>query len=157
VSLDAPVFFDPMPRKRVSIVLKPKYAMVVTRIALGRKKLVYVILAQKALKYPWGRSRIAYIGTTKKGMSRFAQSATAKADDVLKLHGVREMEVRVIRCGAIPNVQTWVKLERAMIFTFRRLYGDIPKCNKVGKGFRERDEFRYVSSRRVESVLRSLA
>lgn len=131
--------------------------MQVTRIALGKKKLVYVIRAQKSLRYPWGRSRIAYIGTTKHGMARFAQSAAAKAESVLNLYGVREMEVSIITCGSRPNVKTWVKLERALLFVFRRTYGDIPKCNTVGKGFREKDEFRYVSPRRVERVLQLLA
>lgn len=72
-----------MANRRLTVSLSRKHAMMVTRMSLGKKKLVYVIQAQKPLKYPWGRSRIAYIGTTKKGIARFAQSAAAKADDVL--------------------------------------------------------------------------
>jgi hypothetical protein len=131
--------------------------MTVTRVSLGKKKLVYVIQAQKALKYPWGRSRIAYVGTTKKGMARFAQSAAAKAEGVLKLHGVREMEVRIITCGVRRNVRTWAKLERAMLLTFRQTYGAVPKCNTAGKKTHERDEFRYFKRERIKSILESLA
>jgi hypothetical protein len=146
-----------MANRRLTVTLKRGHAMKVTRVSLGKKKLVYVILAQKSLKYPWGRSRIAYIGTTKKGMARFAQSAAAKAEDVLGLHGVRELEVRIVTCGARPSVKTWVKLERALLFAFRQKYGAIPKCNAMGKRIRETDEFRYFAERRVRSILESLA
>ncbi|MHC4679483.1 MAG: hypothetical protein ACYTEK_12370 [Planctomycetota bacterium] len=55
--------------KRLTVSLKQKHAMQVTRVSIGRKKLVYMILAKKAMKYPWDRSRVVYIGTTKKGVN----------------------------------------------------------------------------------------
>jgi len=146
-----------MSNRRLAINLNRKHAMKVTRVSLGNKKLVYVILAQKPFKYPWGQSRIAYIGTTKEGMARFAQSAAAKAEDVLGRHGVREMEVMIVTCGVRQNVKTWVKLERALLLVFRQKYGAIPKCNKKCKSIRETDELRYFKRERVESILESLA
>jgi hypothetical protein len=130
--------------------------MQVTRVSFKNKKLVYVILAQKTLKYPWGRSRIAYIGTTKKGMARFAQSAAAKAEEVLSLYGVREMEVRLVTCHSRPNVRSWVKLERAMLLSFRERFGDLPICNTMGKRMKRTDEHAYFSHKRIATILDNL-
>ncbi|MFH1892667.1 MAG: hypothetical protein ABIK83_08320 [Candidatus Zixiibacteriota bacterium] len=142
-----------MPKKRLTVTLKPTHAMTVTRVSLGDKKLVYVILAQRKLKYLWGRSRIAYIGTTKNGMPRFAQSAAAKAEAVLGRHGVTEMEVRIITCAARQRVKTWVKLERALLLGFREKYGKVPLCNKSGKKMKRTDEHEYFAPERIKSIL----
>jgi len=145
-----------MATKRLTVSLNRKHAMTVTRVSLDGKKLVYVIRAQRRLKYPWGRSRIAYIGTTKKGMARFAQSAASKAEEVLSLHGVREMEVRVLTCAARQSVKTWVKLERAMLLAFRERFGAVPMCNTMGKKMKRVDESSYFSRGRVEKILDAL-
>jgi hypothetical protein len=55
----------------------------VTRVAARHVKLVYVIVADKRLKYPRGRSGIVYIGTTRNGFSRVAQSAADWTDFIL--------------------------------------------------------------------------
>jgi len=143
--------------KRLPISLNKKQAMEVTRVSIGKKKLVYIILVKRPLKYQWGRSRIAYIGTTKKGMGRIAQSAAARADAILNLHGVRDFIVRVLTCPPRSNVKTWVKLERAILFVFRQRYGVLPKCNTQGKNMKERDEFKYFRRDRLERVLDTLA
>lgn len=145
-----------MPR-RLTVTLKKKPAMQVSRVSVGKKKLVYVIVACKPLKYPWGRSRVAYSGTTKKGMARIAQSAAARARAVLSLHGVREFHVRIITCPPRPNVKTWVKLERALLLAFRHKYGRLPLCNTVGRRTKARDEFDYFKRERLERVLEVLA
>jgi hypothetical protein len=144
-------------QKRLNVNLKPRYAMQVTRLSIGKKKLVYAILVKKALKYPWGRSRIAYIGTTKKGVARIAQSVAARAQDVLSIHGVREFVVRIVTCSPRPNVKTWQKMERALLLVFRHKYGGLPKCNKQGKNIKQRDEFKYFKRDRLERVLEMLA
>jgi tagatose-1,6-bisphosphate aldolase non-catalytic subunit AgaZ/GatZ len=130
--------------------------MEVTRVSIGKKRLVYVIVTKKPLKYKWGRSRIAYIGTTQKGLSRIAQSVAARAQEVLDLYGVREFWVRVVTCSPKPGVKTWVKLERAMILSFREKYGEVPKCNKQGKKIREKDEFKYFTRSRIKTILSRL-
>jgi len=68
-------------------------------------KLVYVLIADKRLKYKLGKSRIAYIGTTKKGSSRIAQSMAARAEDVLSIHGVRSFHARVITASHASILQ----------------------------------------------------
>jgi hypothetical protein len=143
--------------KRLPISLNKKHAMEVTRVSIGKKKLVYLILVKKPLKYQWGQSRIAYIGTTKKGMGRIAQSAAARAEAILGLRGVRDFIVRVLTCPPRPNVKTWVKLERALLFVFRQRYGALPKCNTQGKNMKERDEFKYFRRDRLERMLEKLA
>ena len=51
--------------------LKPVPALEMTRVATGSEKLVYVLLANRGFAYPHGnKSRVAYIGTTKKGVAR---------------------------------------------------------------------------------------
>jgi len=143
--------------KRLTVSLKKKPAMQVSRVSIGKKRLVYVIVASKSLKYLWGRSRIAYIGTTKKGMARIAQSAAARSKQVLGLHGVREFHVRILTCAPRPPVKTWVKLERALLLCFRRRYGQVPVCNKTGKNMKPRGESAYFNQDRLERLLEQLA
>ena len=143
--------------KRLTVSLKPRHAMEVTRVSVGKKRLVYILVAERTLKYPWGRSRIAYIGTTKKGMARIAQSVAARAEDVLGLYGVRRFHVRILTCAPRPNVKTWVKLERALLLVFRQKYGALPQCNTIGKRIRPDDVFDYFRHDRLERLLESLA
>jgi len=143
--------------KRLTVTIKQKEAMQVTRVSIGDKKLVYVILANKLLRYPWGRSRIAYIGTTKKGVSRIAQSVAARAEDILSLRGVRDFSVRVITCPPRPNVKTWEKLETALLLSFRQKYGALPKCNDRGKYMKVRDGFDYFKRDRLEHIIEKLS
>jgi hypothetical protein len=143
--------------KRLTISLKPRYAMQVTSVSIGKKKLVYVILVKRSLKYKWGRSRIAYIGTTKKGVARIAQSVAARAHDILSIYGVREFMVRIVTCSPKPGAKTWQKLERALLIVFRHKYGELPKCNTQGKNMRQLNEFKYFTRRRLDRVLEMLA
>ena len=143
--------------KRLTVTLKKKPAMQVTRVSVGKKKLVYVLVAQKPLKYRYGRSRVAYIGTTKRGMARIAQSVAARAEDVLNLYGVREFQVRILTCAPRAGVDTWVKLERALLLVFREKYGALPKCNMAGKNMREDRDFIYFKRDRLRGLLDALA
>lgn len=131
--------------------------MRVTRFSLGGERLCYLILASKRIKYPFGYSQIAYIGTTKKGLGRIASSAAAKAEDVLSRHGVREFHVRVVTCRPRRNVKTWMKLERGLLLTFRSIFGDVPVTNTQGKKIQEKDEFRYFNRDRLRAMVSSLS
>src|SRR4051812_6596732 len=102
---------------RVSLKRSP--AIEVDRISIGNLKLVYVICADRKLVYPKGRSRIAYIGTTKTGIHRVAQSAANRSDQVLSLPKVDSFQVRIVTCTPRQNVKSWHKLERAMILVFK--------------------------------------
>lgn len=131
-------------------------ALEVHRLAVQQEKLVYVLLVNKKLKYRYGKSHIAYIGTTKKGAARIMQSAATKAGQLLALHGVTGLEAHIVTCHKRQRVQTWRKLERALLLEFRSMFGDVPKGNNQGKGIMEKDEFDYFQRSRIRAVLKSL-
>jgi len=146
-----------MARRRLNVSLNRGNAMHVTRVSIGKKKLVYVILADRKLEYEGGRSRIAYIGTTKKGLSRISQSVAARAGDILRIRGLREFDVRVITCPPRQRVKTWCKLERAMLLVFRDIFGEPPWENPHGKRMKEADEFVYFRRKRVRQIIEDLS
>jgi hypothetical protein len=139
--------------RKLSIKMGRKPAIVITRAALQCDRLVYLALTSKPLRYQYGRSRIAYIGTTKRGASRMAASAASKADSMLDMHGVRDLNFYVVACGSRQRVKTWHKLERALLLTFREVYGEVPKCNSQGKRLQWTDELRYFTLKRLRAVL----
>jgi hypothetical protein len=137
--------------------LKRDQAIRVTRVTLGKNKLVYVLIADKPLPYAYGRSRIAYIGTTKKGVGRIAQSVAARTEDILSLHGVRTFHARIVTCKPRRGVETWKKLERAMLLKFREAFGVVPKCNSIGKKMKASDEFKYFGNSSVKKEIEKLS
>lgn len=108
-----------------------KPLLTVVRSKQWNKKMVYVLLANKAHKYTNGRSRIVYIGTTKKGAGRPATSAVDKASEAFKkLHGVKTIEVYIVTCSRRKAMASWKYLESALLYTFRKEYFQLPKFNK---------------------------
>src|SRR5690348_927926 len=104
----------------VLTVKSPKSPSVtITREAVKSEKLVYIAVANKKLSYPNGKSKVAYIGTTKNGAHRMAASAASKAIEMLELRGIRTLEFFAVTCKSRQKVQTWKKLERALLLTFR--------------------------------------
>jgi hypothetical protein len=112
---------------RISVNRKP--AMTVYRRALKHRKLVYVLAARKSLKYKDGRSRILYIGTTKKGISRIASSVAHRSKKILNQRGVRELDVHIVSCEGRSGLKSWGLLERALVAHFRARYFEVPLCN----------------------------
>lgn len=143
--------------RRLTISMRDREAGSVTRECLRNKRLVYVILADKTLKYAKARSRIAYIGTTRKGVSRVLGSLAYRAKTILKWRGVRECHVRLVTCAELPKVEIWKKLERALLVTFRKRFGQVPKCNTQGKRMGSRDVFSYFTRSRVTRVIEELS
>jgi hypothetical protein len=139
--------------KKLSIKKTKKPAVVITRNAIKTKKLVYIAVANKAIKYSYGRSRIVYIGTTKKGAGRIASSAASKAKQVLDTWGYKELEFFVVTCTPRPAVQTWHKLERALLLEFREQFGDVPECNIQGKKMKWTDESKYFTRSALRKVI----
>jgi hypothetical protein len=137
--------------------LKRGEALRATRVSIGKQKLAYLLIADKKLRYPKGKSRIAYIGTTEKGVARIAQSAAGRAEDILSLHGVREFHARVVTCPPRQSVRTWLKLERALLIEFKRMFGDIPHCNSHGIRMKATAEFVYFGKAGVRSVIEELS
>ena len=136
-------------RRSRTIRVNNRVAASVTRDCLRDKKLVYFILADRKLKYRKGRSRIAYIGTTRKGMSRVLSSLAYRAKKILRERGVRECHVKLVACAEWPGIETWRILERELLVGFRRLFGEVPLCNKHGKGIKCPNFFTKARVRRV--------
>jgi hypothetical protein len=143
--------------RRSAVSLRREVAMSVSRISIGREKLVYILLADKKLRYPSGRSRIAYIGTTKRGISRIAQSVASRSNHILNLHGVHAFEARIVTCGPRQHVKTWMRLERALLVAFRETFGEVPKCNAHGTKMKHSGVFDLFARTRIDTVIEDLS
>ena len=143
--------------RRASISLKRDPALEATRISLGKDRLVYVLVADKKLKYKKGRSSIAYIGTTKTGIARVAQSVAVKAEGILSQRGIRTLRARILTCKPRQRVKMWHKLERAALLSFRQHFGELPRWNIKGSKMKETDEFEYFQSSRLIRILEDLS
>lgn len=143
--------------RRLSLSLKRDEALSATRVSIGKNSLVYLLIADKKLVYPEGKSRIAYIGTTRNGLDRIAQSIAARADQILNLHGVRAFHARIVTCRPRRRVRTWIKLERALLILFREMFDDIPHCNRNGRKMKRTDEFQYFAESGVRNVIEELS
>jgi hypothetical protein len=143
--------------RRLSIKTGRQPAITITRQALKQRRLVYVARANKRIKYPFGRSAIVYIGTTATGVGRIAASAAHQARQFLDQHGVKHLELYVVACTPLRRVQTWTKLESALLLTFKHQYGSVPLGNTRGKNQKWKDELRYFSESRLRAVLRGLS
>jgi len=98
------------------------------------------------VKYPLGRSRIVYIGSTNNVLSRIPVSVGERARSILDTHGIRAFAVFIVSCHPLQKVRSWSKLERALLIRFRERYGKQPLCNTAGKRLTERGEFRSTSA-----------
>ena len=145
-----------MKKRRATIAGGSKDAAVtVTRIAVGKENLVYVIAGNKRTPYGKFKSRIVYIGTTKRGINRVLGSVAGKARQALASHGTNRIEVHVYSVKPRQNVKMWRKLERGLILAFKDLYGDhIPKFNSQGKGFKWTNEDAYFAKAGLKNIIR---
>jgi hypothetical protein len=80
----------------------------------------------------------------------------ARTDEILANHDLTHFDAHLITCKAVPRVETWRKLERALLLTFRDLYGEPPLCNRHGAGIQEEDEFSFFTRERIRNVLEDL-
>lgn len=119
---------------RVQLASKP--AMTVHRRILTKDRIVYLLVGRKPFRYRGGRSRVAYIGTSKRGVQRVASSAAHRAEQVFSKWGSRQMDVFIASCEARPGLKSWKFLERALLAHFLARYQDLPFCNKQGKKYR---------------------
>jgi len=139
---------------RLRIRLEPNEAVRINRVALGADRLVYILAAEKRIQYPKGKSRIAYIGTTKKGIQRLTSSVAYRAGDILyHRQGIYSFTAHIVTCTSLQRVKTWHKLERALLLTFRDEYRDVPICNKHGSKMKRTDEDRYFTTDRLKRIL----
>jgi len=105
-----------MPKRKVHLSLSKKPVMTIGRGALSTKRLVYILATNKPVKYPRGKSRIVYIGTTKRGARRAASSIAYRAEDALERRGLRTVDTHLLTYrGGRGKHNLWVKLERAVL------------------------------------------
>ncbi len=138
---------------KLTVSISSKPAVIIHRRANANKRLVYLAVANKAHKYVYGRSHVVYIGSTKKGASRVAASAAAKARELLTERGVRQLQFFTVSCRRRPHVKTWLKLERGLLLTFREIFGQIPIGNTQGKKIKPTDELDFFNRKRLTAVL----
>jgi hypothetical protein len=101
--------------ERLRISLKKNPAIEINRISIIDLKLVYVILANKKIKYPSGYSPVVYIGTTQNGIARVAPSAAYRAEEILYDHGINSLQVRIGYMSRSTRDQTTLAQTRARV------------------------------------------
>ena len=146
-----------MMARRLAVRVHRDEALYLTRITIAATRLVYVFVCDKKLVYETGRSRIAYIGTTKNGVWRIASSAAHRAQSILGTRGVYTFLARIVSCTPKKGVKSWHKLERAMLLAFKEKYGVPPICNAKGNAMHETDEFTYFSRSRIARIVDDLS
>ncbi len=129
-------------------------ALKITREALSKDKLVYIARANKPIRYPFGKSKIAYIGQTSTGISRIAQSAAKKATEILKQQGFKHLDFYTIYPKAKKRIKTCKALERDLILTFRSAYGKVPIGNSQGSRLPPNRLSPYYRRERLEEIIR---
>ena len=140
---------------KLRIKLNRKPVITIARRGIRERCLVYVACANKTIRYRYGRSPVVYIGTTRNGIRRIAESAASTAKKILDHHGIRQLEFYVVSCTSRRRLASWKKLERALLLTFRSDYGDVPCLNTQGKNIRSHGEERFFSGNRLRSIIQS--
>jgi len=146
-----------MAQRKIRLKWQRRAAITITREAYAASELVYIAYANKRLHYPHGHSRVAYIGTTKTGAWRVANSAVWRAEDVLNRQGIHTLEFWLIPTPRRGRQATYRKLERALLLRFRERYGCVPCANKQGGNLRWRDEHDYFTAGSIEKIINDCA
>ena len=129
-------------------------AIEIHRQAIKAKKLVYLVVMNKAIKYPHGRSKIAYIGTTASGIDRIASSGAARAKNLLLEHGQKGLKLFVVTCSTRQGLKSGErKLEAALILNFKREFGQVLKGNTQGKNVSKTAASQWFSEARLRKVI----
>jgi hypothetical protein len=128
------------------------------RLLKTRKKVVYFIRGDKKYKYLWGRSRVLYIGQTRRTGRRPFESLGWKAPELLRLYGMKKLEIVYVEAPPRKRVNILKKLENIFLYEFRREFGEVPKANTQGrKRVRLTDEGDYFKSSTVRNKILQLS
>ena len=144
------------PNRRLCVMVKWPPAMAVTRLASSSQRFSYIVVANKIVAYRTGRSKVVYIGATDGEIESSRLHGRRVNEEILANHDPTHFEAHVVTCKSILRVETWRKLERALLLTFRDLYGETPLCNRHGAGIQQEDEFSFFTRERVRNVLENL-
>lgn len=142
--------------RKLHLSLSRTPVMTLGRAALGADRLVYILAANRPVKYPRGRSRIVYIGTTKRGARRVASSVAHRAEGLFEGRGMRTVNAHLLTYTRRSGAQKlWLKLERALLFMFKYEYGTIPLLNRMGRHFWPGKEFAHFSKKTLLKRIRA--
>ena len=75
----------------------------------------------------------------------------------MRKHGVKQLDFYVVSCKPLRRVETWKKLESALLLTFKYTFGRLPVGNTVGKNRTWRDELEYFSERRLRAIVQGFS
>jgi hypothetical protein len=141
-------------------------ALVVERSTASPQSAVYLLVANKPLKYGAnGKSKIVYVGKTDRGMKRVHESAAAKAGTIFKtstnpqgISGIVRLSAYTYSFAAPVNSQNWpwapsVMLERAFLIRFKAKYGVPPISNDQRNAMMATVEFQYFNISAIDNVL----
>ncbi len=143
--------------RRLRVRLSTTVPLTVRRTDVTTRRFAYLLVAQRPIEYPFGRSPVVYIGNTSLGLARLASKATEVGPRILRRPGLFEFDLRVVTCPPRRKVQTWRKLERALLLRFRERYGEVPLFNRTGRRMQERDEFDYFLRDGIDSVFTAVS
>lgn len=111
-------------------------ALIINRPATEESDFVYIAVANKLIEYPSGaKSKIVYIGQTKKGAFRLATSAATRAYKLLFSHGISSLTYYILVPKGHQGTSSWKLLETALLSEFKSMYGAVPKANIQGKKY----------------------
>jgi hypothetical protein len=147
-------------RRKIRIRFDPATpSMSLFRSRYWKLRMVYVLRADKPLRYKKGFSRIVYIGETRRGTKRPAGSAASKATRSFGvLRGIRRIDVHPLTFKGKQNVRMWEMLERDLLATFKSALGEIPFYNQQGKGKKfSVDGIKYFRKSRLQKVVNLLS
>jgi hypothetical protein len=109
-----------MRRRRINQEFDPVLSVHIA--ATKTKRLVYLLVAHKPIRYGKYRSRIVYVGTTGRGVSRIASSASSRiVQAVDEIRGLQRLDAYVVWARSKRGQQTkqgthfWKILERAIL------------------------------------------
>lgn len=116
------------------------------------ERVIYLIRADKAVLYKARKkkSRIIYIGTTKRGELRIGESAIDKAIKAFERKKgdpptPKELEVFVWYTTGLQKKKMWEIFEAAALLAFSQRYGDLPKYNDKYQSKLEEDARLYFN------------
>ena len=141
--------------RALSIRVTKDSLLTIRRCRRWKKRMVYILVANKSFKYKSGRkSTIIYIGTTGKGGNRPATSAIEKASDAFnELHGVKEIKVHIATSKSRKAVRTWEHLESALLATFMDLHWGLPKYNNKKGSIKYTDDISLFRNRALRKMI----
>ena len=85
-------------------------------------------------------------------MARIAASAAGKAQALLKTHELKSLSFFVVTCKPRQNVETWSKLDHALIVALKFNLGTPPRLNKQGVNMGWGDTLSYFTKAALDAI-----